>query len=351
MIMSIIAIVTFGCSVILFAKEARTIWPGVLGTFGICVGLAAVVRRSSIVSVGAQWPAWSHSTLETTMILAGVLPVFFALFLAAHVGVAIYRGDRALFAWASGVGAVACAAYVVLLWSHVRQLWTMEDNLLARVLVASAPGMAFVGFAFLAHVLYSHFYAWFFSRKQTSADVVIVLGAQIKDVSRLTPLLKARVDAGLSVARRSDPPALLILSGGKGDDEPISEAAAMGRYARSVGFPEGYIREEDQSRTTRENLAFSKTIAMQWTATHEDGAKCTATPTYVVATSNFHCLRGAILLREYGLPGYGVGARVHSPFWITATIREFFATARDNLLPVIMATVTTIAFFGYALIS
>ena len=54
--------------------------------------------------------------------------------------------------------------------------------------------------------------------------------------------------------------AVLIPSGGQGGSEPMPEAEAMGRYLRECGIPERAILQEDQSRNTYQNMAFSKTL-------------------------------------------------------------------------------------------
>jgi uncharacterized SAM-binding protein YcdF (DUF218 family) len=52
----------------------------------------------------------------------------------------------------------------------------------------------------------------------------------------------------------------MIVSGGQGSDEGIPEAEAMAAYLTERGFPAARLACEDRSRTTEENLAFSKAI-------------------------------------------------------------------------------------------
>ncbi len=115
-------------------------------------------------------------------------------------------------------------------------------------------------------------------------------------------------------ARRGNPP-MLLTSGGQGPDEQLPEARAMADYLIERGFPADRIVCEEQSRTTEENLAFSKKIMEQTVPDH----RC------VIVTNNYHVLRAAILARRAGVNGQVVGAPTAAYFWPSATIREFAA--------------------------
>lgn len=74
---------------------------------------------------------------------------------------------------------------------------------------------------------------------------------------RVSLTLKLRLDAALEYLEHS-PNTAVIVSGGKGDGENISEAEAMKRYLVSHGVDEGRIITEDKSTSTWENFKFSK---------------------------------------------------------------------------------------------
>ncbi len=86
-------------------------------------------------------------------------------------------------------------------------------------------------------------------------DYVVVLGAQVKKTEPSRALLK-RLQKALECAEKM-PAAKLILSGGKGDGEVITEAECMRRYLTEHGVREERLILEDRSTTTRENLIFS----------------------------------------------------------------------------------------------
>jgi uncharacterized SAM-binding protein YcdF (DUF218 family) len=199
---------------------------------------------------------------------------------------------------------------------------TLAASRLDSVKVTLLTGVADLLFGYVSFLLISYVsYAFIYGRLATlfgSADFVVVLGAGLKRDGSVTPLLARRLDLALKVhtalvSRGCDP--VLIVSGGKGSDEIVSEASAMARYLAGHGLPADRIVLEDQSRSTEENLAFSKAIMDQ---ALPDG-RC------VIVTSNFHVFRTAILVRHAGIRGQVTGAPTAGYYWPTAMLREFGA--------------------------
>ena len=175
----------------------------------------------------------------------------------------------------------------------------------------------YVSFLFVSYVIYAIIYGRLAAGRR--ADFVIVLGSGLKDGRRVPPLLASRLDRGRAVyeaiaARGADGP-VLIVSGGKGSDERVSEAAAMAAYLTERGFPEGRIAREDRSRSTEENLLFSKAIMDR----SRPGSRC------VIVTSNYHVFRAAIIARRVGVNGQVTGAPTAGYYWPSAMLREFAA--------------------------
>ena len=123
------------------------------------------------------------------------------------------------------------------------------------------------------------------------------------------------MDKAIDVYRKDPTPPILIPSGGKGNDEKISEAEAMERYLIAKGIPVNQIIKEDQSTTTYENLKNSKAIIDA-----QEGSKIT-----VLVTSNYHMYRALRYCRKIGLKCLGVGSHVALYYWPSAIIREFIA--------------------------
>ena len=162
-------------------------------------------------------------------------------------------------------------------------------------------------------------HAWLAGRHEPAydRDYVIVLGCKIRPDGTLYPLIRGRVDRAIAFVRRQEAAtgkrAVLIPSGGKGADEPEAEAAAMARYMRQQGVGAEQILPEDQSKTTRENLRFSRRLIEQ-----RGGGARTA-----FSTSSYHVYRGGILAAEDGWNIDGMGSRTVWYFWPNAFLREF----------------------------
>ena len=176
----------------------------------------------------------------------------------------------------------------------------------------------YVSFLLVSYVCYAFVYG--LVARTGGADFVIVLGAGLRPDGGVPPLLASRLERGREVWAALDRRAagfrpMLILSGGKGDDERRSEASAMAAYLAERGFPADRMLLEDQSRTTEENLVLSKAIVDDV----KPGARVT------VVTSDFHAFRAALLARRLGIRGQVTGARVAGYYRPSALLREFAA--------------------------
>lgn len=89
-------------------------------------------------------------------------------------------------------------------------------------------------------------------------DAVLVLGAAVIGRTPSQTLVN-RLDAAIAF-HRLHPEALLVVSGGQGSQEQVSEASAMADYLVAHGVPRSSVVEEDEARSTAENFAFSKAI-------------------------------------------------------------------------------------------
>ncbi len=155
-------------------------------------------------------------------------------------------------------------------------------------------------------------------------DYVVILGCRIRPDGTLYPLIRGRVDRAVAFMRAqlaaTGKRAILVPSGGQGADEPMSEAEAMARYMREQGVPEDGILIEDRSRTTKENLRFSRALLSD-----EEKEKRTA-----FSTSSYHVCRGGILANEMGWNIDGMGSHTKWYFWPNAFLREFIGLMAES---------------------
>lgn len=149
-------------------------------------------------------------------------------------------------------------------------------------------------------------------------DFVLILGAGLRG-EEPSKTLQGRLDAGLEfLLENRDIP--VIVSGGQGQGEAISEAEAMGAFLIENGVEKKRIYLESLSTDTYENIKFSNEIMEQF------GLK---NPTVLIITSDYHLLRAKLLAEERGLTSYGIGG--DSPFFVKVNyyIREYFGMVKD----------------------
>jgi uncharacterized SAM-binding protein YcdF (DUF218 family) len=193
-----------------------------------------------------------------------------------------------------------------------------EDIKLSLFATVANLVFGYVSFLLVSYVCYAFVYG--LMARTGGSDFVIVLGAGLGTDGKVPPLLASRLDRGheiwVSLNRRaSGAGPLLIVSGGKGDDERVPEATAMAAYLVARGFSADHLLLEERSRNTEENLLFSKAIMDQVQA----GARCT------IVTSDFHAFRAAMIARRLGIRGQVTGARVAGYYRPSGMLREFAA--------------------------
>ncbi|MFJ9074269.1 YdcF family protein [Streptomyces sp. NPDC102278] len=175
----------------------------------------------------------------------------------------------------------------------------------------------YVSFLFVCFLAYAYLYGRI--RVRGDVDYVVMLGSGLVCGDRVPPLLASRLRKGMRIhtaqLARGGPAPLLLPSGGKGSNEKVAEARAMADWLIAEGVPAEHVVLEDRSRTTEENLAFSRTIMEQAKADY----RC------VVVTNNFHAFRAAMMARKAGVNGQVLGSPTAAYFWPSATIREFVA--------------------------
>lgn len=150
------------------------------------------------------------------------------------------------------------------------------------------------------------------------ADYVIVLGAQVRGRTPSYNLAR-RLDAAYGYLE-DNPNTRVILSGGQGDGEEISEARAMAEYLAGKGISQERMILEDESRNTYENIQYSREIMN------------TDDVSVVLVTNDFHVFRSVGIAKKQGLKDVtGLGAPV---MWYTVPnmyLREALAVVKYKL--------------------
>lgn len=209
---------------------------------------------------------------------------------------------------------VFSAAFIILM---VRRIdWKRHRNL-RRAVIACA---ILLGISFL--IVESFVLSGFGTNDRAVSDVdyVVVLGSGLKG-SKLSLTLKQRLDASLPYLN-SHKRIPVIVSGGQGPGEDITEAEAMKRYLVSEGIEEGRIITEDQSTSTKENLTFSKSIIQE---------RGVYNPAIIIVTSDFHMFRAKYIAQTLGFEAYGISGESVQYLKPINMIREYLAVIKALL--------------------
>lgn len=291
-----------------FLRDPRKLRIGVWLTAAVAFG--ALGSLFSLASV-------SPTAARLVLLLFPAFVVALVVFLVAD-GITVLRHEGLrpanLLSLAGGLGLAAFIAFY--------QATEHSSSLPVELARAVAMGVfAYVAFAFCCFLLYSFVYGRIVPRPDV--DFVVVLGCGLAG-RQVSTLLASRLDRAVrayDAATRAGRQPMLLVSGGQGPDEEVTEARAMADYLTNRGLPPDRVLLEDRSRNTAENLTYSLAVMDQVRPNH----RC------VVVTNNFHVLRAALLARRTGVRGQVVGSPTTWYFWPNATIREFVAVVAEHL--------------------
>lgn len=127
--------------------------------------------------------------------------------------------------------------------------------------------------------------------ERQDADVIIVLGAATWN-GEVSPVFRERINHGITLYRDGLADKLII-TGGYGEGNEISDSAAGRNYAVSQGVPEEDILIEEASAITQENLANAKSMM------DEKGFS-----TAIIVSDPLHMKRAMLLAKDCGIEAY-----------------------------------------------
>ena len=161
--------------------------------------------------------------------------------------------------------------------------------------------LAAVGIAFAAALI--GLVAWRAGAERTAvaSDCIIVLGARVHMSGNLSDTLRYRCESALE-AYESGLSRNIIVTGGRGRDEPTTEAEAMRDWFVKKGVPENRVFLEPKSTDTWENLGNAHEIMRR------NGWKSA-----IVVTSDYHLERSLWTARDLGIEASGIPAESPKP--------------------------------------
>lgn len=154
-----------------------------------------------------------------------------------------------------------------------------------------------------------------------SPRVMLILGCQVKPWGP-SVLLQDRLDTALDYLT-DHPDMTVIVSGGQGADEHISEARAMADYLMEHGVPEENILLEETSHNTMQNLLCSRLLLDQAGVDVKDGV--------LVVSNGFHLTRIRMLAGRFGYENLSTlsAPSSHVPSRLKMYVREPLALVKS----------------------
>jgi uncharacterized SAM-binding protein YcdF (DUF218 family) len=149
---------------------------------------------------------------------------------------------------------------------------------IAAILLLWAASLAFVIYAGARSVL-------------RPADAIVVLGAAQYN-GRPSPVFKARLDHGITLYRQGYAPRL-ILTGGVGQRDTLSEGEVGRRYALDKGIPETAMLVEREGATSAASMTAAALLMREHNLT-----------TALIVSDSYHMLRLELLARRLGIRAY-----------------------------------------------
>lgn len=150
---------------------------------------------------------------------------------------------------------------------------------------------------------------------QNENTTLVVLGCKVKNGAP-SFMLKRRLIAARDYLSAHES-VKVVVSGGQGQDEIISEAQCMRDYLVSEGISPDRIFMEDKSVNTEQNLSFSREIIKNNNLSED----------ITIVTDGFHQYRAEMFAKRQGTNPHNISA--HTPAWLVPTywIREWFGIA------------------------
>lgn len=146
-----------------------------------------------------------------------------------------------------------------------------------------------------------------FSTPAAEFDYLLVLGTAV-DGTEPSPMLADRISTAYTYLT-GHPDVTAVLSGGKGDENNLSEARCMYNELTEMGIDPARLRMEENATSTVENFSFSLDLIET-----ETGSR----PARIgVLSSEFHLLRAGLFAKREGIDAVAIPAKTSDPgiFW------------------------------------
>lgn len=161
------------------------------------------------------------------------------------------------------------------------------------------------------------------NKRMRESEYLIILGAGLRG-QRMSLTLTQRMYKSLEYLKKY-PNTKVIVSGGIGPGEEITEAEAMKRFLVSNGINEKQIIKEEGSTSTAENFKYTRQKLSELDNRMDIKVS--------IITTNFHMFRAVFLAKRAGFEEiYTVSSEIHFLLIPNYYVREYFAVIKSFLL-------------------
>lgn len=256
------------------------------------------------------------------ILIFGVLSLACLLYFAA---ILVYAGAAAAFGWAWFFLSLLFAGLALMKKAIADNILSIQLPLWLKVgIVTTLLLGAFIFVLVEGLIVYG-----MAATPAGNLDYVIVLGARVRG-EKVTSSLKKRLDKAVEYLE-TNPDTIVVVSGGQGPGEDISEAEAMRRYLEAAGIAPERIIKEYRSTTTVENISFSKSfITLNWYS--RMGGYTKEEPKIGVISNDFHIFRAVKIGEKMGVPLSGIPAKSDKLLLANQMLREFFAIVKEKFV-------------------
>lgn len=220
------------------------------------------------------------------------------------------RNIGAVFGLCISVFALLVTAFIKTAVKILKRLWRSKAGRTVTIAFFSVFGLLVVYALLLSSLMIGEM-----TNTPADPDAVIVLGCRVQRNGRPSLMLGRRIEAAYEYLSENKD-VICIVSGGQGEDEPISEGEAMKVALVEKGIEESRIFVEDKSENTKENIEFSAKLLEEMGIEVNEAA---------IVTDGFHLYRASLMAKGTWQNTTSVAA--DTPWWLVTAywFREWFA--------------------------
>lgn len=254
---------------------------------------------TSLFSISQLWVRLLGTGLSLTALLFFICPLFLGI---RHAG--CYAG---MIISILGILFFGLHQHTVYVLNHI---W---ENSVGHVILCVFLGI--LGIGVILGAVCSVLMIRAANDKPKAEHTVVILGCKVRNGAP-SLMLQKRLDTAI-VYLKEHPDVPVIVCGGQGADESISEAECMCQYLTAHEIAENRIYQDTTSTSTQENLQNAKAIIDQHDWLHD----------IIIVTDSYHQFRAATIAHSLGLDTDAVSARTSWYLLPSYWVREWLGIA------------------------